>query len=195
MNKPRIVLLVLALVLIVVGVALYFLLPSSPSEPVAPAGDITLPVAGLNTDPVSGAGTSISAARKTIILATAGGGTVEVYDFLQDTETVADTINQGYYSLGRSPQGVDATSTIGVSIRYNIVYIAATQYFNIELLQEPLGAVREEAQQYLLSHLGIREEQLCLLSYMVSVPYSVNSPFSSRSLGFSFCPGATTLPK
>lgn len=148
-----------------------------------------LPVAGSVTqlNPSSGGtGTSI---------ASAAGDAIQTKDFMADPATVQDRINAGYYYLGyHTSVGVSDPSATE-NPPYVITYIAATQYFNIALLQEPIGPVREEMQQYLMDHLGIPQSQMCELKYMVSVPNRVNSQFSGRNLGFSFCPGATPLPK
>ena len=104
-------------------------------------------------------------------------------------------INAGYYYLGYHMKEGFPDPTASDNPPYVISYIDSTQYFNIALLQEPIGSVREEAQQYLMQHLGISQDQMCRLNYMVSVPDRVNSQFSSKNLGFSFCPGATVLPK
>jgi len=47
----------------------------------------------------------------------------------------------------------------------------------------------------LMAKLGITEDAMCQLNYMVSVPYWVNEYYAGESLGFSFCPGATQLPQ
>lgn len=114
------------------------------------------------------------------------GTTVQAADFLSDPAVVKDANNPGYYSVGY--QAVDNPP-------YAITYISDTNYFNIALLQEPIGPVRKDAEQYLMAHLGITAEKMCQLDYMVSVPEWVNSQFAGKSLGFSFCPGAVTLPK
>jgi hypothetical protein len=120
--------------------------------------------------------------------------TMQTNDVLKDPATVQDPINPGYYYLGyHAYEGVpDATATN--TPPYIIEYISATHYFNIELLQEPIGLQRREAEQYLMAHLGISQAQMCQLNYMLSVPNSVNSQYAGENLGFSFCPGATVLP-
>ncbi len=131
-------------------------------------------------------------------LATGSGGTsstVQTNNFITDPTTVKDPINTGYYYLGyHVSEGVpDPTATANPP--YIITYISTTHYFNIALLQEPIGSVRLQAEQYLMNRLGITQAQMCQLDYMVSVPDRVNSQFSGLNLGFSFCPGATVLPQ
>lgn len=120
-------------------------------------------------------------------IATVDGGTLQTKDFVADPTTVKDAANQGYYYLGYH--------TASENVPYIISYINTTQYFNIALLQEPIGQVRTQAEAYLMEHLGVSQADLCRLKYMVSVPNRVNSYFASRNLGFSFCPGATPLPQ
>lgn len=124
----------------------------------------------------------------------AGGGTIQVNNIINDPATVKDPVNPGYYYLGyHTYEGVpDSTATDNPP--YVILYIEATHYFNITLLKEPIGTVREEAEQYLMTHLGISQDQMCQLNYTIGVPNFVNSQFAEE-LGFSFCPGATLLPK
>ncbi len=154
-----------------------------------------LPVANSigNTTVVGTATSSVSGT--TLSLVAVGGGTIQANNFINDPTTAKDPINQGYYYLGYHVNEGISDPTATDNPPYIIEYISATQYFNIALLQEPIGWVREEAQQYLMAHLAITQTQLCRLNYMVSVPDRVNSQFSGKNLGFSFCPGATVLPK
>lgn len=124
-----------------------------------------------------------------------GGIPIQATDFINDPTTAKDPINTGYYYLGyHVNEGVpDPTATANPP--YIITYISTTHYFNIALLQEPIGPIRLEAEQYLMNRLGIPQSQMCQLDYMVSVPDKVNSQFSGLNLGFSFCPGAVVLPK
>ncbi len=126
-------------------------------------------------------------------LATTDGGTLQTKDFKNDPVTVKDPFNPGYFFIGNHFfEGIsDPTATENPP--YKIEYTDATQYFNIALLQEPVAATRQDAEQYLMSHLGISQSDMCRLKYMVSVPARINSFYSGRNLGFSFCPGATAL--
>ena len=170
-----------------------------------PNQTVGLPISGSNqvgqvtvTTPGQSQGQYAStspAQTNTIAVATYNGGTMQVMNFIKDPTTVKDPINAGYYYLGyHEYMGVpDPTAT--TTPPYIIMYTSQNQFFNIALLQEPIGPVRLAAEQYLTARLGISQSQMCQLSYMVGVPDSVNSTYSSRSLGFSFCPGATVLPK
>lgn len=182
MNKT--ILIILSFVVVIFGafVLWYFL-----SENNKPAQEITtsvkLPIAQQNPVSTSDSGPT---QEQLLSLTAADGGTMNVLNFLNDTETIADPVNSGYYDFGYS-----ATSTPP----FMITYIAATQYFNIELLQEPIGRARKLAEQYLMQHLGISSVDLCRLKYTISAPTSVSSFYGGASLGFSFCPGATKLPE
>lgn len=173
-----------ALVVIGLSVLVYqFTRPSSQTAGSPNGGTTTLPIGGSLTQ------------FSTITPSVDNSGGVTAKTIIDDPATVEDPINPGYYYLGYyMNQGVpDPTATDNPP--YIIEYISATQYFNIALLQEPIGPVREEAQQYLMSHLGVSQGQMCQLDYMVSVPVRVNPQYAGINLGFSFCPGATTLPK
>lgn len=126
--------------------------------------------------------TSNTPAEQSVQLYTASGSTITASNF--SSALREDAENNGYYSLDTDP----------VDPRYHIEYIAETQYFNIALLQEPLGASRRAAEARLLSLLGISKDDLCKLAYFVSTPNSVSQQYAGTNLGFSFCANAVPLP-
>ena len=184
--NTRLIILILSIIVIGTGAVLYFFSRGGQSSQLTqevPTGG-GLPVAGQNTNPISGTG--IAVPTQQLAVSTLDGGVVVTNNFLKDPGIVADPVNSGYYDLGYS-----ATNTPP----FMITYISSTQYFNIELLQEPIGQVRELAQRYLEQLLGISENDLCRINYTVSAPSSISSIYGGASLGFSFCPGAAILPK
>jgi len=115
--------------------------------------------------------------------------------FLNDPETVKDPQNSGYYYLGyhATREGFpDPAATDHPP--YLISYIASTQYFNVTILQEPLKAVREQAEAYLKQKTGLSNDEMCGLHYGVYVINDANSAYAGRNLGFSFCQGAVQFP-
>lgn len=185
-------LIIVPLLFIILALVAAFMLRSPAAEPVpSTGGPDPLPVAGDRPTTDTGAPAGMVGG---MTLASVDGGTIGVKNFLSDPVTVADQIIKGYYYLGyHTAEGLnDATATD--TPPYVISYAADTQYFNIALLREPIGAVRKEVEQYLALHLGISETDLCRLKYMVSTPERVNATFASRNLGFSQCPGAAVLP-
>jgi len=185
-------------VVIVVGLLafVFWFAGSSSQTPSTNTQNVGLPIAnsvGNTTTTVTGIATSTPDTGMSV--AGAGGGAVHTNNFITDPTTVKDPINLGYYYLGYHVYEGISDSTATNNPPYIIMYISATQYFNVALLQEPIGATRTEAEQYLMAHLGISQDQMCKLNYMVSVPDHVNSQFAGKNLGFSFCPGATVLPK
>lgn len=112
------------------------------------------------------------------------GSTIQAKDFLIDPTTKEDPVNKGYFYLGS--QSEDAP--------YMILYIKDTQFFTIELLKEPLGENRRAAETYLEKLLGLSNDSMCALAYMVSTPSSISQTYAGTSLGFSFCPNAVRLP-
>lgn len=182
MNKT--LLIILSLVAVILGVLMLWYFFSRTVGPVQEAPtNVGLPIAPQNAGSTS---SSKLIQKQQLSLAVTSGGSITVLNFLDDPEIVADPVNSGYYDLGYSTTNTPP---------FMITYIATTQYFNIELLQEPIGQTREFAQQYLEQHLGISESDLCRLRYTVSAPSNVSSLYGGASLGFSFCPGATVLPK
>ncbi|MBU6388570.1 hypothetical protein KGQ72_01700 [Patescibacteria group bacterium] len=189
---------IIGTILIIVAAVLFFLFAGSPktvsTTPPTPGFPMASTTAPNPVVPVGSAGTSTA----TISFATPSGTVVTVKDFVHNGETVQDVQNPGSYVLagslgycladGSCPSGA---STTDFSVSYN----EKTHFFNVILLKEPLGAVRLEAEQFLTDRLGIAGQQACGLNYFVGTPYWVNATYDDRNLGFSFCPGATELPK
>lgn len=187
MRTKILIIVIGGIIVIAGGVAATYLAGSSTQKQTAAQTSgqgSTLPVSGSSQTVTTGPGGSGQAGTTVI---GAGGSAIPVSDFLHDPAVSEDPHNPGLYDVGFA---ADATSS-----PYAITYQADTQFFNIALLKEPIGPVREEMQQFLMTHLGIPQDQMCALNYMVSVPYWVNDTFTGRSLGFSFCPGAVTLPQ
>ena len=112
-------------------------------------------------------------------------------DILKDPDTKADPNNPGHYFVGNY---IDSTIDAPPTVPYAIEYIAASDYFSVALLKEPLSSSRATAEQYLMQRLGVTQDDMCRLKYMVSAPAWVNTTYASTNFGFSFCPGATVLP-
>lgn len=198
-RMKKIFVMVGVLIIAVAGV-LYFVY-----TPVDTGDGITTPPVGLptasSTNQGGGAQTgSISGGQisaPTITIGTYDGSAV-VLDFIHNGETWADTLNQGSYLLagstgycladGSCPHGAQTDD-------FTISYSNKDSFFNIVLLKEPLGSVRREAESFLQSRLGLVGKDICVLNYFVGTPYYVNQTFTGKNLGFSFCPGATKLPK
>ncbi len=127
-----------------------------------------------------------------------GGGTVSTNDFIHNGVTIVDKANTDRYLLAGNlgyclsdPQKCQAGTATDFSAYYNSV----PQSFTIELEKEPIGQARLDAEQFLSAALGLSEQQMCSLNYYVGVTIYVNSQFTGKNLGFSFCPGATALPQ
>lgn len=159
-----------------------FLLPEEEIKPTPSNGSVNqFPIASSTTQ----------TGQNTLTLKTAVGKSIVVKNFLSDTKTVADPVNQGHYYLGNHfPFDSTPPTTMPT---YIIEYISPTQFFNIALIKEPIGKERMQAEQYLLSELGITKEDMCRLNYMVSVPVDVSEYYAGINLGFSFCPQSTPL--
>lgn len=190
--------------IVIAAAVFYFLFSGSPKSATTIQPPAGLPVSNSTVFTTSTTGitssysTATSTNSATLSLITQAG-TIAVTDFVHNNETVADIENPGSYVLagslgycladGTCPSGAPAND-------YSIIFNEKTHFFNIVLLSEPLGGVRFSAEQFLMSRLGgISEQQACSLKYYVGTPYWVNSAYDNRNLGFSFCPGATVLPK
>lgn len=187
--------LIAVLLVFVVGAALVARM-LRPDTPPAPVGDDTpppqLPVAGTRLPTT---GDTSPAFRGGLTLASVDGGTVATRDFLKLPGTVADQVIPHYYYLGYHTAEGQNDPSASDAPPYIISYASDTQYFNVAILQEPIGAVRLAAEAYLSAALGISSSELCRLQYTVSTPERVNATFASRNLGFSQCPGAAALPQ
>ena len=197
----RIILITIALVIISIAIVaiLVVIRRGNDTGNTAQQTPVGLPVASSTSvggGPSSMSG-SMASGQPTMTIPTHGGSAV-VEDFIHNGETWSDVVNPGSYILAGStgyclangvcPSGATTTD-------FKITYESGTSFFNIVLLKEPLGAMRQEAERFLKSRLGLSEQNMCLLNYFVGTPYNVNPTYAGTNLGFSFCPGATVLPK
>ncbi|HUY05624.1 MAG TPA: hypothetical protein VMV62_02850 [Candidatus Paceibacterota bacterium] len=174
----------------------------------APLQRSAIPSAGSSvTPPSSGATTNVSAPGSspassgqpgTIAIGALGGGVVTTNDFIHNGATIPDGANTDRYLLAGNlgycvsdPQQCQAAS----STDFIVYYDSAQQSFTIALTEEPLGQARLDMERFMLATLGITPQQMCSLNYYVGTSSGVNALYSTKNLGFSFCPGATVLPQ
>lgn len=198
MNNKLIVVIVAVVVLAALGWFLFFASSSKPAATsTAPTG--TLPISGSVPVPVStGASSSGSYGSDTMTVPALSGGSVVMADFVHNGVTLPDSANVGRYLLAgdlgycaTEPQKCQA----GAPTDFNIFYDSTSGSFTIALLKEPLGQVRLAMEQSLMSTLSISQVDMCKLNYYVGTTFDINALYSTKNLGFSFCPGATVLPK
>lgn len=125
-------------------------------------------------------------------------GIVTVKDFIHNGATISDKTNAERYLLAGNlgyciidPQQCQAATTTNFSVYYN----STAQSFIITLTEEPIGQARLDAEQFMFTTLGLTKQQMCSLNYLVGVTKYVSEQYAWDNLGFSFCPGATPLPK
>lgn len=184
----------IVLVAAIVVVVIFKVLGGTPAQ--TPVTSNPYPSAqdtGSSGTTVVPANSGTQTADNTISIAAADGGTIQTNNFLTDIATTKDPVNPDYYYLGYHFNEGTPDPTATDNPPYVIEYIAATQYFNIGLFQEPIGVERLVAEQYLMNKLGISQTQMCQLKYMVSVPNRVNQFYSGTDLRFSFCTDAVPL--
>lgn len=183
---------------IVVAVVWYvFSIPKIIPQTSVPGTTTTLPVSGSITSVPSGSGMS-SGVVPTFPLTTQTGSTVSALDFINNGVTIPDTANPGGYLLAGNlgyclsdPQKCQAAP----ETNFSVYYLSGPKSFLIDLTEEPIGQARLGMEQFMLKTLGITEQQMCSLNYLVGVTRYVNEQYTGKNLGFSFCPGATLLPK
>ena len=184
--------------IIVIAAGLLFFFSGTSKDATSTPSTPGLPVANSTTFTTGTSGSFSTSTAPMISVAVQGGGAIAVKDFVHNGETVLDVQNPGSYVLAGSLGYclTDGTCPAGASTTdFSVSYNDKTNFFNIVLLKEPLGTIRLEAEQFLQNRLDITEQQACGLNYFVGTPYWVNSVYDDRNLGFSFCPGATVLPK
>jgi len=183
-------------VAIVIGVLYVFFAPKAVPQVSEPA--TTLPGSAPNNLASSTSGTTPPGDIGTMTVAAQDGSSVTVLDFIHNGVTISDKVNAGSYMLAGNlgyclsdPQQCQAAP----ADNFNVFYNSAPQSFNIVLTKEPIGQARLDMEQFMLTTLGITQRQLCGLKYRVGVTSYVSEQYTARNLGFSFCPGATVLPK
>ncbi|HEY5581415.1 MAG TPA: hypothetical protein VIK56_09655 [Rhodoferax sp.] len=130
----------------------------------------------------------------TMNVKTKDGGTIQTKDFLHNGITIPDWNNRGYWLLsGTKGYCAPNQKCIARTTAYAISYIEQTGYFGIDLLKQPIGKARREAEQFLLRILGVTPNELCRLDYQLSTNWRVDQKYAGVDLSFSFCPGATPL--
>lgn len=125
----------------------------------------------------------------------AEGGSIETRDFLAGAPSVplSDTPQDIQYSL--TPYGDYVPGEPYPEHAFDVQYNGLNAEFIVTLNQEPLRQVRDLAEQFLLSTLGITQSELCRLNVTVGVPYNVNPQFSSyQNLGLGSCNQPFPLP-
>lgn len=184
---------------IVVAIVWYvFSTPGTVPQASIPGTAPTLPASGTTVTSVpSGSGMS-SGVAPTFPLTTQTGSTVLALDFINNGVTIPDAVNPGGYLLAGNlgyclsdPQKCQAASTTN----FSVYYISGSKSFLIDLTEEPIGQARLDMEQFMLKTLGITEQQMCSLNYLVGVTRYVSEQYTGKNLGFSFCPGATLLPQ
>jgi hypothetical protein len=155
-------------VLVVIGSVVWYVITPPQATP-TDSGAPTLPIVG-----------NIPAVSTTESVVTTTGEPITTKSFIQDARP--DPVNEGHYQL--EPVGAP----------YLITYISGTQFFNIELIKEPLSESRVAAEQFLQATLGLSQAEMCKLQYQLSTPNSVSTFFGGKDLYFSFCLGAEVLP-
>lgn len=191
-------------ILLGVGVItiLWYVMSSPNTTPQTSEPTTTFPVSGsINTNTtgstnITSATSSLAVQKMTITVQ--GGSTVVVNDFIHNGVTLLDSANTGNYLLAGNlgycfsdPQKCQAAPSNNFSVYYN----SASQSFVIDLTQEPIGQTRLDMENFMLTTLEITQQQMCSLNYLVGVTRYVNLQYVGKNLGFSFCPGATVLPK
>ena len=183
---------------IIAGIVWYVMSVPSVAPQTSVQQTTTLPISGSIT-PIGSPSSSATPSQNTAgITLTNQNGSVTAKDFIHNGVTIPDTVNAGKYLLAGNlgyclsdPQKCQA----GLADNFSVYYNSEQQSFIITLTEEPIGQARLGMEKFMLKTLGITEQQMCNLNYIVGVTKYVNSQYVGKNLGFSFCPGATKLPQ
>jgi hypothetical protein len=197
MNTKVIIWILGILAVTILGAVLWYFVYAPKAVAPPSAQPTTLPVSGTILQSSSTPAT-VAPGEQAMSLAAQGGKTLVVKDFIHNGVTISDGANAGRYLLAgnlgycfsdpRQCQAAPATS-------YGVYYNSGPESFTISLTKEPIGHARLDMEQFMIATLGITQEQMCNLNYLVGVTKYVSEQFAGKNLGFSFCPGATVLPK
>lgn len=186
MNKTLLVIIIfagVAVTALLVGVGWYFSKNTNPPTQPTVTNSTTSGSIPSNNTVTTGSVPTPGTTQTALSVQGINGATIAIKDFIHASSTVVDPNNQGQYFLNNTGKQKSV-------VPYNILYVAADQSFTIALLQEPIGDSRRQAESALQNSLGISESDMCNLRYRVLVSHSVNSYYSGKNLGFSFCPDA-----
>lgn len=192
--KPILWTVATVILVVLAGSAVYAFFFAPQPGPTSPGGQVTLPGSGPAGTATSTPGGGVV---DTLELPANGGGTILVYDFIKNGVTVQDTANADRYLLAGKLEycASNPRCQAAPAENYLVYYNSGEQSFTIALTEEPLGQARFEVEQFMLKTLGIEKAQLCSVVYYVGVDSYTNEQYAGKNLGFSFCPGATQLPR
>lgn len=184
MRKTLIITVALIALLLLISTGYWFLIANNQDQNIQQGGTI---FPGGNTPGTAGS----------LTVETSDGSPILVKDFISNGITIEDPSNKGWYFLAGDSGACNPDGTCpsaGSEKDFSILYDSVTKSFVVSINTEPLGAVRKNAEQYLMNALGLTESDMCRLEYSVMTTSYVNATYGGENLGFSFCPGAIKLP-
>lgn len=179
MNSTRFIFIGVVVVVLLLGGIMFTLLRGE-ADPAVPTGPAFPNPGTRGEDPVP------TPQGEELTLTLQGGKTVVVPNFTQAQDTKVDSQNPGFYLVGQGPSAIRDAS-------FDITYIAATDFFNISLMQMPIRDARLRAEKYLMGTLGLDADAMCQLRYSVATPAFVDESYTGTDLRFSFCADAVAL--
>ncbi len=182
-------LVLVSLALIVAGILVlaYVFLSTQVSSTPVPYENPSNPFGGITSGSQEGTVERVLIAKD--------GTEVTVSDFAKDKPSVllGETPNDKQFDL--TPYPAYELDTPYQAHAFDVQFNQLDSVFVVTLNEEPLGASRLAAEEFLKSTLNLNESKLCTLATHVGVPFSVNESLSVyENLGLSFCPQAYPLP-
>lgn len=141
----------------------------------------------LALDRVQQAITSVPEPTQEIV---SGEVRIPVNKILNDGKTYKDPANQGSYVLHGDLEYCLDTSVCPdnrESESFAVSLDGRNGIFYVSLLTQPVSAARVDSEKFLKKTLGVTSNELCDLSYYMSVPDFVGSVYEGQHLLFSNC--------
>ncbi len=182
---------------LLIGIIIYFSFFVHGTSGQNKTANFNLGVSQTNsTSSSSQVGVVTTSSPDAIMIPTANS-TIATKNFIRNGVTVQDPANKNSYYIAGSSGACTSSGNCpkaGSNTDYNIVYNKLDGTFILGLATEPLGTARLEAEKALQTQLGITQQQMCTLKYLVITTTYVNPQYGGKNLGFSFCPGSVQLP-
>ena len=184
MRRPFLIL--IALFLLIAGVAFAVVLFFQKEEAPAVPGPVTFPTGGMQE--------SLGTREPRMVIAGREGTSFSIPDLTKDPGTAPEPYVATQYILAEYCLSEEGCTNAEAGEGFRVVYEERDQSFDVLLLAEPLRETRAKAEQYLALKLELTPAQLCSLNISVGTINAINGFYAGEELGLSVCPGAVQLP-
>lgn len=106
---------------------------------------------------------------------------------LTDEITISNIPVKNFYKKAEKIDNAGNVYFVDEPNKYQILYEEKFDQFLISILGSPFEELRIEAEQKLISDLGITTAEACLLNVVITTPAFANPDFSGKPYKLSFC--------